>query len=91
MAYNNILKARKSLIFAKNCDWCNKQIILSGEDSDPFVVNMEYKYFCIEQKPSQPAERDCMTNYLSNIKEKEQNAKRRQKTFFIFKSRKKSF
>jgi len=77
MAYNNILKARKSLIFARNCDWCNKQIILSGEDSDPFVVNMEYKYFCIEQKPSQPAERDCMTNYLSNIKEKEQNAKRR--------------
>ena len=49
MAYNNILKARKSLIFAKNCDWCNKQITLNGEDGDPFVVNMEYKYFCINR------------------------------------------
>jgi len=70
MAYNNILKARKKLIFAKNCDWCNKQIILSGEDSDPFVVNMEYKYFCIEQTPGKPAERDCMADYLNNTKQK---------------------
>ena len=45
MAYNNILKARKSLIFARNCDWCNKQIILNGKDGDPFVVNMGFLNF----------------------------------------------
>ena len=75
MAYNNIFKVKKSLIFARNCDWCNKQIILNGKDGDPFVVNMEHKYFCIEQKPGQPAEKDCMTDYLSSRKEKKQNAK----------------
>ena len=70
MAYNNILKARKSLIFARNCDWCNKQITLNGKDGDPFVINMEQKYFCIEQTPGKPAERDCMADYLNNIKQK---------------------
>ena len=70
MPYNNILKVRKKVIFARNCDWCNKQIILNGEDGDPFVVNMEQKYFCIEQTPGKPAERDCMADYLNNIKQK---------------------
>jgi len=57
-------------VFARQCDWCKREIILNGPNKDPFVVNMEYKYFCIEQKPGQPAERDCMAAYLNNINEK---------------------
>ena len=29
-----------------------------------------WKYFCIIQRPGQPATRDCMTDYLNNINEK---------------------
>ena len=52
-------------IFVHNCDWCNREIILNGQDSDPYVVNAEHKYFCIEQAPGKPAERDCMQDYLN--------------------------
>ena len=52
-------------IFAHKCDWCNREIILNGQDSDPYVVNAEHKYFCIEQAPGKPAERDCMQDYLN--------------------------
>ena len=53
-------------IFAHKCDWCNREIILNGQNSDPYVVNAERKYFCIEQTPGKPAERDCMTDYLNH-------------------------
>jgi len=52
-------------IFAHKCDWCNREIILNGQNSDPYVVNAERKYFCIEQTPGKPAERDCMQDYLN--------------------------
>ena len=57
-------------VFARQCDWCKKEIILNGPDKDPFVVTAEWKYFCIEQRPGQPAIRDCMADYLNNIKQK---------------------
>ena len=53
-------------IFVHKCDWCNREIILNGQNSDPYVVNAERKYFCIEQTPGKPAERDCMTDYLNH-------------------------
>ena len=55
-------------IFAHKCDWCNREIILNGQNSDPYVVNAERKYFCIEQTPGKPAERDCMQDYLNHNK-----------------------
>ena len=57
-------------IFIHKCDWCNREIILNGQNSDPFVVNAERKYFCIEQTPGKPAERDCMSDYLEDKKNK---------------------
>ena len=55
-------------IFVHKCDWCNREIILNGQNSDPYVVNAERKYFCIEQTPGKPAERDCMQDYLNHNK-----------------------
>ena len=61
---------RKKTIFARKCDFCKSEIILNGPDSDSYVVTAEYKYFCHIQTPGKPAEKDCMTDYLNNIKKK---------------------
>ena len=58
-------------VFARQCDWCKKEIILNGPDKDPFVLTAAWKYFCIEQRPGQPAIKDCMADYLNNIKQKQ--------------------
>ena len=70
MTFNNILKAKKKTIFVHKCDWCNRELILNGKDTDSYVVTAEFKYFCIIQIPGKPAERDCMKNYLEDIKKK---------------------
>ena len=61
---------KKKLIFARKCDWCKREITLNGKDSDSYVVTAEWKYFCLIQTPGKPAERDCMADYLNNIKQK---------------------
>ena len=61
---------KKKLIFARKCDWCNREITLNGKDSDSYVVTAELKYFCLIQTPGKPAERDCMADYLNNTKQK---------------------
>ena len=57
-------------IFVQKCDWCNREIILNGQNSDQYVVNAERKYFCIEQTPGKQAERVCMSDYLEVKKNK---------------------
>ena len=64
------MKTKKKLIYSHKCDWCNRELILNGKDSDSYVVTAEFKYFCIIQTPGKPAERDCMKNYLENNKKK---------------------
>ena len=61
---------KKKAIYSHKCDWCNRELILNGRDSDSYVVTAEYKYFCIIQTPGKPAERDCMVDYLNNIRKK---------------------
>ena len=61
---------KKKTIYSHKCDWCNRELTLNGRDSDSYVVTAEYKYFCIIQTPGKPAERDCMADYLNNIKQK---------------------
>jgi len=61
---------KQKRIFARLCDWCKREIILNGPDKDPFVITTDWKYFCIEQRPGKPAERDCMADYLNSIKKK---------------------
>jgi len=61
---------KKKAIYSHKCDWCNRELILNGSDSDSYVVTAEYKYFCIIQDKGKPAERDCMADYLNNINEK---------------------
>ena len=64
------MKIKKKQIFSHKCDYCNRELILNGKDSDSYVVTAEYKYFCIIQTPGKPAERDCMKNYLEINKKK---------------------
>ena len=64
------MKTKKKQIFSHKCDWCNRELILNGKDSDSYVITAEYKYFCIIQTPGKPAERDCMKNYLEDLKKK---------------------
>ena len=61
---------KKNLIYAKRCDYCKREITLNGKESDSYVVTAELKYFCLIQTPGKPAERDCMADYLNNIKQK---------------------
>ena len=62
---------KQKRVFARQCDWCKKEIILNGPDKDPFVITAAWKFFCTEQRPGKPATRDCMAAYLNNIKKKE--------------------
>ena len=64
------MKTKKKQIYSHKCDWCNRELILNGKDSDSYVVTAEYKYFCIIQAHGKPAERDCMKNYLEDLKKK---------------------
>ena len=64
------MKTKKKQIFSHKCDWCNEELILNGKESDSYVVTAEWKYFCINQTPGKPAEKDCMADYLNNIKKK---------------------
>ena len=64
------MKTKKKQIYSHKCDYCNRELILNGKDSDSYVVTAEYKYFCIIQTPGKPAERDCLKNYLENNKKK---------------------
>ena len=62
------MKTKKKQIYSHKCDYCNRELVLNGIDSDSYVVTAELKYFCIIQIPGKPAERDCMKNYLEEIK-----------------------
>ena len=64
------MKTKKKQIYSHKCDWCNRELILNGTDSDSYVVTAEYKYFCKIQTPGKAAERDCMSRYLEEIKNK---------------------
>jgi hypothetical protein len=64
------MQIKKKQIYSHKCDYCNRELILNGKDSDSYVVTAEYRYFCIIQTPGKPAERDCMKNYLENKKKK---------------------
>ena len=61
---------KKKLIYAKRCDYCKREITLNGRESDSYVVTGELKTFCLIQTSGKPAERDCMADYLNNIKQK---------------------
>jgi len=61
------MKTKKKLIYSHKCDYCNRELILNGKDSDSYVVTAELKYFCIIQTPGKPAERDCMKDYLERL------------------------
>jgi len=61
---------KTKLIYAKRCDYCKREITLNGKESDSYVVTAELKTFCLIQTPGKPAERDCMADYLNNIKQK---------------------
>ena len=62
---------KKNLIYAKRCDYCKREITLNGRESDGYVVTAQLKTFCLIQTPGKPAERDCMADYINNIKKKE--------------------
>ena len=53
-------KSTKSVMTYK-CDWCNNT-------TESFVVNAEYKHFCRYQTPGHPPTKDCMQDYLDNLK-----------------------
>ena len=56
------MKKRKLEIEVK-CDYC-------GNYTSSFVVNGKYKRFCLFQTPGFPPNKDCMTDYLQDPKNK---------------------
>ena len=63
-------KRKKKNIYVHKCDYCNRELTLNGPDYDTYVITAEHKYFCIIQTRGKPAERDCLKNYLEEIKNK---------------------
>ena len=56
------------LIKIRECDWCKRDIQITGKNADPFVINGECKIFCkIHYKGFEP-DRDCMQDYLNHKK-----------------------
>jgi len=54
----------------RSCDWCNHNIQTTGKYADPFVINAERKIFCKVHYKGHEPDRDCMSEYLKNNKEK---------------------
>ena len=52
------------------CDWCNREIQITGKNADPFVINAEHKIFCKVHYKGHEPERDCMDEYLKNTRRK---------------------
>ena len=50
-------------VMAYKCDWCNNI-------TEIFVINAEYKHFCRYQTPGHPPTKDCMQDYLDDLKNK---------------------
>ncbi len=59
---------KQKTIFASKCDWCKTELILNGKDSDSYVVNAEHKYFCKIHTPGKEPEKDCMDEYIKDLK-----------------------
>jgi len=55
-------------IFAKKCDWCKTELILNGKDSDTYVINAERKIFCKIHTLGKEPEKDCMDEYIKDLK-----------------------
>ena len=53
-------KSTKS-VMAYQCDWCSNT-------TESFVVNGEHKHFCLYQTPGHPPIKDCMQEYLDDLK-----------------------
>ena len=54
------------LIKIRECDWCKRDIQITGKNADPFVINGERKIFCkLHYKGFEP-DRDCMQDYLNH-------------------------
>ena len=51
---------------AVKCDYC-------GSTTDTFVATAEKLLFCRHQIPGQPAEKDCMEDYLNEEKKKKES------------------
>ena len=52
-------RKKPKLITELKCDHCKNF-------TSSFVSTPDYKHFCRIQTPGQPADKDCMTDYLNN-------------------------
>ena len=61
---------KQKTIFKKQCYWCKSDLTMNGKDSDTYVINAENLVFCKNHIPGQEPEKDCMTEYVKDIKKK---------------------
>ena len=54
----------------RSCDWCNREIQITGKNADPYVINAERKIFCKVHYKGHEPERDCMDEYLKDTRKK---------------------
>ena len=60
------------------CDWCGDDIKTNEPNSDPYVINLEHKYFCKIHTIGKEPFKDCLDEY-SKHKEKNVQEKKRKK------------
>jgi|TARA_Y100000296_G_C5055918_1_gene197266 hypothetical protein len=61
---------KQKTIFSEQCNWCKTELILNGKEADSYVVNAELKHFCKIHTPGKEPEKDCMTEYVKDCKNK---------------------
>ena len=52
-------KRKPKVVTQYKCDYCK-------DTTSSFITTATYKHFCRIQTPGQPADKDCMTDYLNN-------------------------
>ena len=59
---------KQKTIFVKQCHWCKSDLTMNGKDSDSYVINAEHLVFCKKHLPGKEPEKDCMAEYVKDIK-----------------------
>ena len=50
----------------RECNWCKRDIQITGKYADPFVINGERKIFCKVHYKGYEPDKDCMQDYLNH-------------------------
>ena len=64
------------------CDWCGDDIKTNEPNSDPYVINLEHKYFCKIHTIGKEPFKDCLDEYSKHKEKNVQEKKGKKKSAY---------